>query len=149
MARNGWQGAMMKSENSVEWRKASQHESRFRGGVEEGRVKAKRIGEKGLLTKLLLAAIKDEGLPAPQLEWRFHSIRKWRFDAAWPDQMIAIEIHGGVYSFGHHVRGKGFEDDREKANEATVMGWRLLEYSTGQVKKMIPLLDLKRLFRGD
>lgn len=100
---------------------------------------------KSLLTKTLLAEIKAEGLPAPVLEHKFHSIRRWRFDCAWPEQMIAIEIHGGVYAFGHHVRGKGFEDDREKMNEATVLGWRVLEYSTGQVKKGIPILDLKRL----
>ena len=25
----------------------------------------------------------------------FHPVRRWRFDHAWPTQMIAVEIHGG------------------------------------------------------
>lgn len=94
---------------------------------------------------ILVASIKQERLPTPVLEYRFHSIRRWRFDLAFPDRLVAVEIHGAVYSFGHHTRGRGFEDDREKANEAQIMGWRVLEYSTGQVKKGIPLLDLKRI----
>ncbi len=108
----------------------------------------KRPSDKSLLTRTLLAEIKAEGLPEPVLEFRFHSIRKWRFDICWPEPYwIALEIHGGVYNFGHHVRGKGFEDDREKMNEAQILGWRVLEYSTGQVKKGTPILDLKRIFK--
>lgn len=99
---------------------------------------------KDALMKILLAEIKQERLPAPDLEVRFHPIRKWRFDAAWMDKKIALELHGAVYVHGHHTRGKGFEDDREKMNEAQLMGWKVLEYSTGQVKQGMPILDLKR-----
>lgn len=102
--------------------------------------------KKDALTKILLAEIKAEGLPAPVLEHRFHEIRKWRLDICWPDFKLGLEIHGAVYAQGRHTRGKGFENDREKMNEAIVRGWRILEYSTGQVKQGIPLLDLKRLF---
>ena len=101
--------------------------------------------KKDALMKILLAEIKQEGLPAPELEHRFHGIRKWRLDAAWRAQKIALEIHGAVYVGGRHTTGKGFENDREKMNEAQIMGWKVLEYSTGQVKKGIPILDLKRL----
>lgn len=102
--------------------------------------------KKDALTKILLAEIKAEGLPTPVLEHRFHSIRKWRFDLSWPKEKLAIEIHGAVYAGGRHTTGKGFENDREKMNEAQVMGWKVLEYSTGQVKKGIPVVDLKRIF---
>src|SRR5690349_6492713 len=102
--------------------------------------------KKDALTRILLAEIKAEKLPAPVLEHKFHSIRRWRLDLAWPDQMVALEIHGAVYANGRHTRGKGFEGDREKMNEAQLMGWRVLEYSTGQVKKGIPLIDLHRIF---
>lgn len=100
---------------------------------------------KPLWIAALLAKCRADGLPEPVLEHRFHPVRRWRFDVAWPDQKVAIECHGAVYAFGHHTRGKGFEDDREKANEAQIMGWTILEYSTGQIREGIPLLDLKRV----
>lgn len=97
--------------------------------------------------QILLAEIKQEGIPAPVLEHRFHGIRKWRFDAAWPAQKVGLEVHGAVYANGHHTRGKGFEDDREKMNEAQLLGWTVLEYSTGQVRDGTPILDLKRALK--
>ncbi len=84
-------------------------------------------------TTHLLTRIKQHGWPAPVREQRFHPLRRWRLDLAWPDLMLAVEIHGGVYAQGRHTRGKGFELDREKMNEAQLLGWRVLEFSTGQV----------------
>lgn len=37
------------------------------------------------------------GLPNPQQEVRFMRERKWRFDLAWPDDKVAIEIQGGGF----------------------------------------------------
>lgn len=96
--------------------------------------------------RLLLAEIKQEGLPAPVLEHRFHPVRKWRFDLAWPDRKIGMEIDGAVYTSGRHTRGAGFEADCEKLNEALLHGWRVFRYSTGQVRQGTPILDLKRAF---
>ena len=104
--------------------------------------------KKDALTKILLAEIKQERLPAPVPEHRFHSIRKWRFDLAWPSEMLAMEIDGAVYTGGRHTRGKGYEGDCEKLNEALLHGWRVLRYSTGQVKKGYPIADLKRALGG-
>lgn len=100
-----------------------------------------------LLIDLLCAAIRQEGgLPMPVTEVRFHPIRKWRFDIGFPEHKVGIDIHGAVYVQGHHTQGKGFEDDREKMNEAQLLGWTVLEYSTGQAQKGQPILDLKRVF---
>lgn len=66
------------------------------------------------------------GLPKAEKEWRFHPERKWRFDYAWPDKKIAVEVEGGVWSGGRHTRGAGFIKDMEKYNTATVMGWKIL-----------------------
>ena len=35
-------------------------------------------------------------LPPPVAEHRFHETRRWRFDFAWPDHRVALEIAGGV-----------------------------------------------------
>ncbi|WP_270808281.1 hypothetical protein [Aeromonas sp. QDB25] len=64
----------------------------------------------------------------------FHPVRRWRFDHAWPTQMIAVEIHGGVHSGGHHVSAEGFINDRHKMNEAILMGWHVIEATTDDVR---------------
>ncbi|MCC6475013.1 MAG: hypothetical protein IT514_14870, partial [Burkholderiales bacterium] len=53
-------------------------------------------------------------LPPPVAEHRFHETRRWRFDWAWPDHRVAIEIEGGVWTAGRHTRGQGFLADIEK-----------------------------------
>jgi hypothetical protein len=47
--------------------------------------------------------------------------------------MVAVEIEGGVWSGGRHVRPKGFESDIEKYNAATFAGWRLYRFSGSMV----------------
>lgn len=91
----------------------------------------------------LLSDLRTVGLPEPVREHRFHPVRQWRFDLAFPERMVAVEVDGAVYAQGRHTRGKGFEDDCVKMNQAAVLGWRVFRYSTGQVKKGIPVADLK------
>ncbi len=52
--------------------------------------------------------------------------RKWRFDLAWPDRMLAVEVQGGIFVRGKHSRGVGQERDAEKLSRAAVLGWRVL-----------------------
>lgn len=55
--------------------------------------------------------------------------RRWRFDVAWPSYRVAVELHGGEWNGGRHVRGGGFIGDREKINAAQTAGWIVLEFS--------------------
>lgn len=59
-------------------------------------------------------------------EHKFHPTRRWRFDYAIPAHKIAVEVEGGVWTGGRHTSPKGFLNDMEKYNTATVMGWRVL-----------------------
>lgn len=77
--------------------------------------------------------LKQEKLPIPETEYKFCPDRKWRFDYAYPKLMIAIEQEGGAWSRGRHTRGRGFINDLEKYNRATVMGWRILRYTPDQM----------------
>ena len=64
----------------------------------------------------------------PEREYRFHPIRRWRFDFAWPDSMIAVEVDGNAW----HVKGggrHGTDKDREKINAAASLGWRVFHFS--------------------
>lgn len=67
-------------------------------------------------------------------EFRFHDKRLWRFDYAIPSHKIGIEIQGATYTAGHHTRGKGYANDCEKLNSAQCLGWRVLWYTTQQLK---------------
>lgn len=61
--------------------------------------------------------------PGAIMEYRFHPVRRWKMDYAWPDRMIALEIEGGIYTRGRHTRGKGYEGDCIKYSTAAVLGW--------------------------
>ena len=86
----------------------------------------------GLEAELALM-LEARGLPAPVREYRFDPQRRWRFDFAWPDRMLAVEIEGGTWSAGRHTRGSGYEADLEKYNAAALSGWTVLRFSGGQV----------------
>ena len=80
-------------------------------------------------SKIIVAA----GLPEPVEEFRFDPVRKWRFDYAWPERMLALEIEGGTWTGGRHVRGKGYERDCEKYNAAALLGWKVLRVTTAMM----------------
>ena len=87
--------------------------------------------------------IKWGKLPAPVKEFMFHPTRRWRFDYAYPDKKIAIECEGGIFVAGRHTRGMGFAKDCVKYNSATVLGWRVLRYTTKNIQDLTN--DLKGL----
>lgn len=95
------------------------------------------IGEETLALQL-----KAEGILYSR-EWKFHPVRKWKFDfIVGPD--IAIEVEGGTWSGGAHSRGKHFEDDCEKYNTATLFGWRVFRFTTDMVKKGVAIEFIQR-----
>lgn len=61
-----------------------------------------------------------------RMEYRFNLERQWRFDYAIPDQMIAIECEGGIWTRGRHTRGAGYVADMEKYTDAAIKGWVLI-----------------------
>lgn len=99
---------------------------------------------------LLLQQLALVGISGFVREHRFHPTRKWRFDLASPELMIALEIEGGVWSEGRHTRGKGFSEDCIKYAEANLLGWTVFRFTTQQVEDGIALhyvelaLQLKR-----
>lgn len=74
------------------------------------------------------------GLPEPAGEFRFHPVRKWRFDFAFLAERIAVEVDGGVWNNGGHVRGKYFIECADKRNEAQRLGWRVFSFQPGDLK---------------
>lgn len=86
------------------------------------------------LESTLTWQMRVDNLPEPQTEYRFDDTRRWRFDFAWPDCRLAVEVNGGEWSEGRHSRGSGVAGDYEKLNAATIAGWRVLQFTGSQVR---------------
>lgn len=71
-----------------------------------------------------------------QCEYQFDKARKWRFDFALikDDKKLAIEVEGGTYTSGRHVRGTGYAKDCEKYNTASAQGWTLFRFTSDMIK---------------
>lgn len=115
------------------------------------------------LSQKMWMEIVASGIKKPDVEHIFHPTRKWRFDFAWIEEKVALEVHGGVfkrtsskqsketkwlserfgiqvqgtkkeYQGGRHNQGKGFIQDREKMNEAQLLGWIVIEVTNEHIK---------------
>jgi len=112
------------------------------------------------LESLFLFQVKAATLPMPMLEFSFNADENWksptgrvkrpRFDFAWPDPFIRIaaEIEGGSWSGGRHTRGKGFEEDCKKYNQAQLQGWTVYRFTAGMVKSGDALQTIERAIKG-
>ena len=85
------------------------------------------------LERRFVALLLQSGLPLPISEHPFARDwgRRWRFDFAWPDLRLAVEVDGGIWipGGGRHNRGAGYEADVEKLNVAVILGWRVLRFT--------------------
>lgn len=81
------------------------------------------------------------GGPEPLRQYVFHPGRRWRFDFAFLFPLrIAIEIEGGIFTNGAHVRGKHFLSDAEKYNTASLDDWELYRLAPQMFDEWIPKL---------
>ena len=100
-------------------------------GSKRPKVKGEKVQSEGeviLATALRVLKIEFEQ------EFKFHPTRKWRADFHLKDRKILVEVEGGIWSNGRHTRAKGYLGDLEKYNEATMMGYQVIRFSTEQVK---------------
>jgi len=107
-------------------------ERRRRGPLALPRAIKRRAASAG--EELFVVQMRCSNIPEPVREHKFHDTRRFRFDFAWPERKVALEIDGGVFSQGRHNRGKGYENDCIKFAEAAKLGWRVYRFSTGQVR---------------
>jgi very-short-patch-repair endonuclease len=94
------------------------------------------------------------GIEKPQTEYKFHPIRKWRFDYAWLDRKIAVEIEGGIWIRGASGRGGAHSlpsniiRDMEKSNAAQALGWRVFRFTPQQLKTGEAQNFMMRVFKS-
>lgn len=77
----------------------------------------------------LIEQLRLVGLPLPKREHVFHPTRKWRFDAAYVPEKLALECNGQV----HMIRAMWLRDI-EKQNAAVQLGWTPIVFTPAMVK---------------
>lgn len=81
----------------------------------------------------------------PEREILFSS-RGWRFDFAWRDRMLAVEVDGGTKrGRSRHSQGAGYEGDCRKLNHAAELGWRVFRFTTAMVESGEAIAEVESL----
>lgn len=90
------------------------------------------------------------GLPAYEQQYRLAAItvglgagvrkrlkdaglQDWRFDFAWPDRKLLVELNGGTFINGRHNRGSALKSEYKKWNHAQSEGFNVLIFDSGMV----------------
>jgi very-short-patch-repair endonuclease len=103
------------------------------GRVIGKRKKGPQTGNSAKITDLFTVLCRsDLGVECVK-EYRFHPVRKWRFDYAIPTHKIALEVEGGVWTGGRHTSSTGFLKDMEKYNTGTLLGWRIFRTTPSEL----------------
>ncbi len=101
-------------------------------------------GQRSKLEVTFYLQLMDAGLN-PVIEYVFHIGRRFRFDFAWPELKLAVEIEGGTYSKkSRHTTGPGFHTDCEKYNLAELEGWTVLRFDCRMVNDFTALKTIRQ-----
>lgn len=116
---------------------------------------------------------KANGIEVPVAEHQFakqDAGRLWRFDWAWIDRKLALEVEGGyaiqarcrcgelatckkcnapIQGGGRHTRASGYLEDLNKYNTAAILGWRLLKVPPKSIADGTAVRIVVQFFRRD
>lgn len=116
---------------------------------------AKKLSQSKIVAQRFADQCIERALPEPEREYLFASElgRRWRFDFAWPEQRVALEIEGLVVMrvngqlqvMGRHASITGFKEDCVKYATANKLGWRVLRFEQSQVKDRTAIDFLVRM----
>ncbi|NRA15216.1 MAG: hypothetical protein HRU04_06920 [Oceanospirillaceae bacterium] len=112
------------------------------------------------LEATLALDIRASKLPVPVTELRFHPTRRWRFDFAWPELMLAVEAEGGAEMHGRrnrkgvvmksgHLTISGFRKDCEKYNEAAMLGWHVLRFTGAMITDGTAIATIEKAMKAN
>ena len=82
-----------------------------------------------------LSQVRLAELPEPEREYCAIDGRRFRFDFAWIDQRVLVEIQGGIYQYApSHTSASGIRRDAEKMNLAVSEGWRVYHFTSDMIR---------------
>jgi very-short-patch-repair endonuclease len=97
-----------------------------------------------------LFQIRAIGLSLPIREYRAIPLRRYRWDFAWPEERfkLLVEIQGSTWRPNTgHTSGTGIARDYEKHNLAVLAGWRVLFFTTQDVRDGSALTVLEKTLK--
>lgn len=116
--------------------------------LQQSQKKSRQKSNSAKLTDVFTTICKSDLRVECVKEFKFHPVRKWRFDYAIPEHKIALEVEGGVWTGGRHTSSVGFMKDMEKYNTATLMGWRVFRTTPDELYRLKTLNLLKTAILG-
>ena len=75
---------------------------------------------------------------------KLDGLKNWVFDYHFPYHKVAVELNGGTYSGGAHVRGKHLNSEYAKIRAAQLLGQTILIYDSDDVMSGFIIDDLKK-----
>jgi very-short-patch-repair endonuclease len=107
--------------------------------------KAAARAERDRLEELFAFHLRSAGLADGfLLQYHFHPNRQWRFDFAHVTLKLAVEIEGGHWTGGRHVRPLGFQEDCRKYNAAALLGWTVLRFTANMLESGEAILAVEQ-----
>ena len=93
--------------------------------------------------------VKQAGLPLPVSEYSAIPARKFRWDFAWPECLILVEIQGGIWSSSKtgHTSGVGVNRDCQKGNLANLGSFCCLSFTSDMIRSGIALEQTREALR--
>jgi hypothetical protein len=127
----------------------SARRSRHQGGSQYERELARLIAIEGLITPLEQYRFALEEPPAPSS--KSGRAPQYRFDFAWPDRWLAVEVDGGHFMVRRDKQGRpwpvghhGTSDQLRKDNLAALLGWRVLRFDHSMIRSGEAIQTIKR-----
>lgn len=82
--------------------------------------------------------------------YRFHPVRKWAMDFAWPDRRFAVEVDGAVFAAARygHTSATGIRRDYERDAAALALGWVVFRITSEMIERQ-DTIDIVRRWVGD
>ena len=94
-----------------------------------------------------LFQIRAAGIPLPRLQYQLVKDRKYRWDFAWPEMLLCVEINGGTWVKSGHTTGKGLDRDAEKLNLAVLRGYHQFVFTKEMIRDGRALAWTQEAFR--
>lgn len=77
-------------------------------------------------------------------EFQFHPSKRYRADFYLPEYNLLVEVEGGTRGKSRHTTHDGYSKDLMKYNDAQILGFARLAFTTEQVNKGIAISKIEQ-----
>lgn len=77
-------------------------------------------------------------------EYQFHPVKRYRADFYLPDYNVLLEVEGGTRGKSRHTTHEGYSKDLIKYNDAQILGFARLAFTTEQVNSGLAISKIEQ-----